>query len=91
MLDEASLQRGELKTLSKILFKMQSVKNNGAGVSIAQEIAKKLRKGQAKEAKDLVKRYKDEIRLYPEIQRFIHDMIYPIGYWDTDQGCIVFE
>ena len=79
MLDESSLQRGQLKAISKILFKMQESKNNGEGVSIVRDVAKLLKKGQAKEAKALVKNHKDDIKMYPDIQRFIHDMVILLG------------
>jgi len=90
MLDESKLQKGELKALSRILMKMQVDKNDGQGSVAVREISSRLKKGNVREAKELCHVYSEELLRYPEIRRFIHDMIEPIGYWDLEEGKIVY-
>jgi len=89
MLDEANLQKGELKALAKILMKMQESKNDGEGVAMVRTIANFLRRGEVALAKNTARVDSDKLWSYPEIRRFIHDMIEPIGYMDENTGYYV--
>jgi len=89
MLDESNLKRGELKALAKILMKLQESKNGGQGVSCVRAIATYLKKGDVSSAIATARNESDKLWSYPDIRRFIHDMIVPIGYWDTESGKIV--
>lgn len=89
MLDESKLQRGQLKALARILVLMQSEKNDGQGSVLVRDIARHIKRGNIREAKNLCHDGSEELLRYPEIRRFIHDMIEPIGYWNVEKGCLV--
>ena len=89
MLDEAKLQKGELKAIAKVLMKMQEKKNDGNGVESVQTLARYLRKGMVKHAVRYAKNIGEDVTIYPEIRRFIHDVVYPIGYLDETTGLLV--
>jgi len=91
MLDESKLKRGELKALSCILVKMQEEKNDGIGSDAVRNIAKTLKHGDVRKAKKMCHSSSEELLLYPDIRRVIHDLIEPIGYWDLDKGRIVYS
>ena len=91
MLDESKLQKGELKALSKILMKMQEDKNDGRGITVVRDIAFHLKKGEVAQAKATARNDSDKLWSYPDIRRFIHDMIEPIGYWNLEEEKIVNE
>lgn len=89
MLEESKLQRGELKSISKILLKMQEHKNGGRGVQLVRDIALNVKKGRISEAIVIARNESDKLCQYPDLRRFIHDVIYPIGYVDENTGKLV--
>jgi len=91
MLDESKLQKGELKGIATILLSMQEEKEYGKGVSAVRELARLLKKSKVKEALQFAKHIGKDVTSYPEIRRFIHDVIYPIGYLDPETGEWVLE
>jgi len=86
MLDESKLQRGELKKIAKVLTKMQEGKRDGQGVTCVQMLAMHLRKGRVQESIEYARSISEDLWSYPDIRRFIHDVIYPIGYMDLETG-----
>jgi len=90
MLNESTLQKGELKAIAKILTKMQEVKydyeSDSLGIPSIQTLATHLRRGRVKESIEYARSLSDDLWAYPEIRRFIHDVIYPIGYLDLETG-----
>jgi len=88
MLNESNLQRGELKSLAKILLKMQENRNDGAGVDCVRAIAATLKRGEVAEAKKMCHESSEDLLLYPDIRRVIHDLVEPIGYWDLETGML---
>ena len=91
MLDESKLQKGELKSIALVLNKMQSDKRLGMGVPCVQSLVKLLRKGMVREAIECARNASEDLWEYPEIRRFVHDVIYPIGYLDPETGMLVNE
>jgi hypothetical protein len=89
MLNESQLQKGELKSIAKILLGMQEGKELGNGVPAVRNLAQLLKKGKVREAIAAARNIGDKIHDYPEIRRFIHDVIYPIGYLDLESGMLV--
>ena len=89
MLDESKLQKGELKGIAEILMKMQESKRDGLGLPAVQVLAGHVKKGRVTEAVKCARKISEDLWSYPEIRRFIHDVIYPIGYLDPETGMLV--
>jgi len=89
MLDESKLQKGELKAIAKVLTKMQEDKRDGLGLPCIQILVTHLRKGRVNESIEYVRSLSEDLWSYPEIRRFIHDVIYPIGYLDHESGLFI--
>jgi len=89
MLDESKLQRGELKSIAKVLLKMQESKNDGRGVEEVKTLARYLKKGLVQKSIEYARETSHVFLPYPEIRRFVHDVIYPIGYLDPETGLLV--
>ena len=88
MLDESNLHKGEVKALCRILTAMEKGRNDGAGVRAVKDIVKTLKGGDVKCAKKLCHEKSEDLLLYPDIRRVIHDLIEPIGYWDLETGML---
>jgi len=89
MIIESNLKKGELKSIAKVLMKMQENKNKGEGVPYIRDIAKLLKKGKIIQTIEMVKKSVPMIYMFPDINRFVHDVIYPIGYIDSETGLIL--
>ena len=89
MLNGANLQKGELKGIAKVLMKMQENKRDGNGIPSVQILAKYIKSGDLDNAVSYARSISSELWNYPEIRRFIHDVIYPIGYLDPETGMLV--
>lgn len=88
MLDEANLMKGEVKALCRILTKMEKDRNDGLGVKVVQTIVKTLKSGDIKGAKKMCHEKSEDLLMYPDIRRVIHDLIEPIGYWNLETGML---
>lgn len=86
MLDESKLQRGELKQIAKTLMKMQDHHHDGCGISCIKHLSEYLKRGMVAEGITYIRGESDLLWSYPEIRRFIHDIIYPIGYFHEVTG-----
>jgi len=89
MLTVDNLKKNELQVLSGILMKMQSQKNNGSGLPHVQTLATFIKRGLIKEATNYAVDISGKLWDYPDIRRFVHDMVYPIGYIDNETGLFV--
>jgi len=89
MLDESKLHKGELKSIANVLLKLQDGKNLGQGVESAKVLAKFLQKGMVQKSIEYARKSGSDFLPYPDIRRFVHDVIYPIGYLDNETGLLV--
>jgi len=84
-----NMSKEEAKIIAHVLYKMQKEKNLGEGIYLVRQICDCLSARKFTMAIDTVKSNSDELWSYPAIRRFIHDVIYAIGYVDPVSGKMV--
>lgn len=71
------------------LDKAQATANKGRGISVVQTIVFYLRRGEIESARAVSRNDSDKLWQYPEIRKYVHDNLEPIGYWDETEKCII--
>ena len=71
------------------LDSVQKKENKGRGIGCVETILLYMRAGDIDSARAVARNDSDKLWQYPDIRRFIHEMIEPIGYWDEESHSVV--